>query len=224
MGVITPGRLGEVMKAGHEKGVENKLSATLRVISERGFDVSIFVILAVISFYLIDTTQINFWILILVFIAGMALLVISFLLLGSPWFLSFIQHFIRKMHHKVSIINLVPLENGYSRVGMILFLSILSNLSYFISCWFLSKSVHLDLSFLLVSGGVAIAGLLNMLPITIAGLGTREVTFLTVFSMVAKSSVLAFSFMMLLVAQIGGGLISLILGQLLLWYDKRNSN
>jgi uncharacterized membrane protein YbhN (UPF0104 family) len=71
---------------------------------------------------------------------------------------------------------------------------------------------------------VAIAGLLNMLPITIAGLGTREVTFLTVFNMVAKSSVLAFSFMMLLVAQIGGGLISLILGQLLLWYDKRNSN
>ena len=70
---------------------------------------------------------------------------------------------------------------------------------------------------------VAIAGLLNMLPITIMGLGTREGTFLLLFKPLAEPLILAFSGLVFLVAQIGGGLVSLILGQLFLIAAKKNN-
>jgi uncharacterized membrane protein YbhN (UPF0104 family) len=76
--------------------------------------------------------------------------------------------------------------------------------------------VNLPVSFLTVSGGVAIAGLLNMLPITVMGLGTRELTFLYVFKTFSEAQVLALSGLIFLVAQIGGGIIALILGQIFL--------
>lgn len=46
MGVITPGRLGELMKAGHAGSRTGILGAGLRVIAERGMDLSIFIVIA----------------------------------------------------------------------------------------------------------------------------------------------------------------------------------
>ena len=101
-------------------------------------------------------------------------------------------------------------------------LSLLSNLSYFVSCYFLALGVGVDLSFLWVTGGVAFAGLLNMLPITVMGLGTREMTFIYIFASYPEPQVLAFSGLVFLVAQLGGGLVSLVLGQMFLAKAKRN--
>ena len=63
-----------------------------------------------------------------------------------------------------------------------------------------------------------------MLPITIMGIGTRELTFLYVFRSFAQTLVLSFSFVVMLVAQIGGGLLALVAGQLLLHAHKKNEN
>ena len=68
---------------------------------------------------------------------------------------------------------------------------------------------------------VAIAGLFNMLPVTVMGLGTREGTFLVLFKPMARSKILAFSGLVFLVAQIGGGLLSLVLGQIFLGMARR---
>ncbi|MBU2555237.1 MAG: flippase-like domain-containing protein [Bacteroidetes bacterium] len=223
LGVITPGRLGEVVKAGHEVGLENKINSALKVVAERGFDVAIFVLIATAAFYYMNLAHVDNWLLILFIAVGLLLLISSYLILSSVTFLQFVQRVINKLSVRLESINLNKKPISHVRVSLILILSILSNFSYFISCWFLSKSVHLDLDFITISGGVAISGLLNMLPITVAGLGTREVTFLTVFRATAESSVLAFSFMMLIVAQIGGGLIAMVLGQLFLLIDKHNS-
>lgn len=82
----------------------------------------------------------------------------------------------------------------------------------------------MKLSLVEVSGGVAIAGLFNLLPITIMGLGTRELTFLYVFGPLTKNLVLAFSALMLTIAQIGGGILALILGQFFLYLNKKSLN
>ena len=61
-----------------------------------------------------------------------------------------------------------------------------------------------------------------MLPITIMGLGTREGIFLLLFQPMTEAMILAFSGLVFLVAQIGGGIISLILGYIFLSFaDKR---
>ena len=105
----------------------------------------------------------------------------------------------------------------------VILLSIASNLSYFISCYFIAVGLSYNYPILFISGVVAIAGLLNMLPITIMGLGTREGTFLLLFKPLAEPLILAFSGLVFLVAQIGGGLVSLILGQLFLIAAKKNN-
>jgi hypothetical protein len=53
------------------------------------------------------------------------------------------------------------------------------------------------------------------------GLGTRELIFLYVFQSFDQGMVLAFSFLVVLVAQIGGGLISLMAGQFLLYKTRK---
>ena len=102
-------------------------------------------------------------------------------------------------------------------------LSFISNGAAFLSCYFLVLGISMEISFLEVSGGMAMAGLLNMLPITIMGLGTRELSFLYVFQSFPKEQVLALSTLLFLVAQIGGGLIALVIGQLYFFYKRKKS-
>ena len=56
------------------------------------------------------------------------------------------------------------------------------------------------------------------------GMGTRELTLLSFFSSYDQTVLMAFSATMLIVAQIGGGLISMILGQIFIYIDKKNLN
>ncbi|MEZ5083171.1 MAG: hypothetical protein R2750_06955 [Bacteroidales bacterium] len=60
-----------------------------------------------------------------------------------------------------------------------------------------------------------------MLPVTVMGLGTRELTFLYVFQSFAESQVLALSALIFIVAQIGGGIIAQLLGQVFLLLAKK---
>lgn len=221
IGVVTPGRLGEVMKAGHEKDKSDKAGAFIRVISERGFDVGIFILIAVLALFFGKVIHLDTWMKWLFLVMGSGLLVLSYLLLSSPKTLKLIQNIINYILKKSSAIALREKQYQKGTVSLIFILSLLSNFSYFISCYFLAQSVGLHVGLIDVSAGVALAGLLNMLPITIMGLGTRELIFLTVFSTFAKSLILAFSITILLVAQIGGGLIAMVLGQILLFMDKK---
>jgi uncharacterized membrane protein YbhN (UPF0104 family) len=111
-------------------------------------------------------------------------------------------------------------HRGLKNTLVFFFLSLFSNLSYFVCCYFLATGVGMDLPVISVSGGVATAGVMNTIPITVMGLGTREVTLIYIFQDFPLAQVLAFSGLVFLVAQIGGGLVSLLLGQALLWKGK----
>lgn len=218
IGVITPGRMGELMKAGyagHRPGIVN---AAIRVLVERGLDIGIFLVIAGGSLafsQLIDIPEGWGW---LVLAAGIAAAITAILLLVSKRTLGLMNRWLlrfRILKEPVPFRQRNPKEKW-----MIILLAILSNLSYFISCYFLGMGLGMGAAFLYLSGGVAIAGLLNMLPITVMGLGTRELTFIFVFNEFLRAQVLAFSGLVFLVAQIGGGLISLILGELFLLSKK----
>ena len=221
IGVITPGRLGELMKAGHAKSREGFLDAALRVVVERGFDVGVFVVFAGLAMAIPVIPGLPpFWGW-LVTAAGVAFIALAFFVLLSPRALSLLEGFFKffRLLKKES-----ALHYRHRNAGNILAvggLSLLSNLSYFVSCYFLATGVGIELSFLWITGGVAFAGLLNMLPVTVMGLGTREVTFLYVFATYPEPQALAFSGLVFLVAQAGGGLVSLVLGQMFLFKVRR---
>jgi len=151
---------------------------------------------------------------IIILISGVFIAVVAVLLISS----SVIINWIEKLSKKLTI---ARKERSAGEVFYIVLLALISNIAYFISCYLLAVGIKIKMTFLITSGGVAIAGLLNMLPITIMGLGTRELTFLYVFDEFQKAQILALSGLIFLVAQIGGGIFSLLLGQLFLFFNKK---
>lgn len=224
IGIVTPARMGEVMKAGHEKGRQNIFNAGIRVLVERGIDIGIFVALAglsVLAGYYLEMNSTFGW---LITGFGAGVVVVSMLIVTSEKAINTILRILRKLPGKWHDISAAGLAYEKRTTTLIVLLSFVSNISYFISCFFLSKSAGIDAGFVWVTGAVAISGLLNMLPVTIMGLGTRELVFLYVFKTVASQNIiLTFSFLLLLVAQIGGGLVALIAGQILLLKTKKYS-
>jgi len=103
-------------------------------------------------------------------------------------------------------------------------LSVLSNVLYFLSIFFLSWAVNINESFSDISGIVSITGIINLLPITIMGMGTREASFMYFLSHYNNDQIFAFSMLMFLVAQIGGALIALIFSRAFWLKQKSRTN
>lgn len=221
IGVVTPGRMGDLLKAGHESGKNNILGAGIRVLAERGIDIGIFVALAglsVSSGYYIEMRPV-FGLFIIG--AGVVIMLVSYLVMASKHFAKMANKLFLRFPGRWKELAIEGRRYPFHTALWIVLLSFISNLSYFVSCYYLGRAAGIDAGFIWVSGAVAVSGLLNMLPVTIMGLGTRELIFLYVFQTFEPGMVLAFSFLVILVAQIGGGLISLIAGQYLLFKSRK---
>ena len=222
IGVITPGRMGELVKAGHAREKNRIMETGIRVGVERGFDMGIFVVLAGISLFFTFNDRAADTIGILLMLAGFAVIVLAMIFLRSPGATVIVGKLLNRIPFLKKDFMLSFQKRSNSVQLLVILLSLASNFSYFISCYMLALGLSFEQGFLFISGAVAIAGLLNMLPVTVMGLGTREGTFLLLFKPMAEPLILAFSGLVFLVAQIGGGLISLLLGQLFLALSQRN--
>lgn len=223
-GVITPGRLGELVKAGHAREKNKVMETGIRVAVERGFDLGIFVMIAGAALYFIFEEKAAGIIALLTFLAGFGVFLLAIVLMRS----ASATRVIEKIANRIPFLKLQLSLNFRRRKGHIRFwvilLSLASNLSYFISCYFLAQGLSFEQSFMYISGAVAMAGLLNMLPVTVMGLGTREGVFLLLFKPLAEPLILAFSGLVFLIAQVGGGLLSLVLGLFFLQSTRRQKS
>lgn len=222
IGVVTPGRMGEMVKAGYSGKRTGIVGSGLRVLVERGLDVGFFLLVAGGSIAIASLVEISplwGWLLLLL---GSGIILVAISLLVSPGALRLVNSLF--LRYRVLREPVTYSGQKYTDNLLIVILSLGSNLSYFVSCYFLGLAVSMEASFLYLSGGVAIAGMLNMLPVTVMGLGTRELTFIYVFNEFIRPKVLAFSGLVFLVAQVGGGLISLIAGELFLLAAKKKKN
>jgi uncharacterized protein (TIRG00374 family) len=216
IGVITPGRMGEMVKAGHAKEKNKIMETGIRVLVERGFDLGIFILVAGLALAITFQEKVAMLIGIIVLFAGVFVIILAIIFMRSASATLFIERLLNRLPFLKLGLNLNFIKRQRNVQLAVVLLSIASNLSYFISCYFLALGLSFDQGFLYISGAVAIAGLFNMLPVTVMGLGTREGTFILLFKPLAEPLILAFSGLVFLVAQIGGGIISLILGQIFL--------
>lgn len=222
IGVVTPGRMGEMVKAGYSGKRTGIIGSGLRVLVERGLDVGFFLMVAggsIAVASLVDISTMWGWLLL---VLGSGIILVAISLLVSPAALRLVNSLF--LRYRVLREPVTYSGQKFTDNLLVVTLSLGSNLSYFVSCYFLGLAVSMEASFLYLSGGVAIAGMLNMLPVTVMGLGTRELTFIYVFNEFIRPKVLAFSGLVFLVAQVGGGLISLIAGELFLLAAKKKKN
>lgn len=204
IGLITPGRLGEFAKCYFLKhNAIADISQTLpSVIVDRVFDMYFLAIIGLAALYYIDLLPLHPWIVFL-------LLAIT---IAMPWLLlrwaKGDRSWVSRMGRHLSRIS-PRWENFWfaflegtrslmsSRLFEALLLTALSYAVFFAQTFLIGRAVGLPLDIATISMVVAIGVLVGYVPITIAGLGTREAVLIYLFGHfgISVASVLSFAFL-----------------------------
>jgi hypothetical protein len=220
IGLLTPGRLGEFVKALHvnQDCDVSLVRAFSTVLADRLFD--LYTLLLVGSIALTTLPLGNTQILTL---AASATLLIAPLILflnhrtfdwfqrvglklgrvGQKFFtaggwLTEMRDSVRQLTWKYVIIAILLTSVAY--------------IVFFVQCYLLALALNVELSFIEVSYAVALGSLVTLVPISISGLGTREATIIAYLGTlgVTAESALGFSLLVFVTFYIGGGLIGAV--------------
>ena len=221
LGIITPGRLGEMSKAFfiHKKSGKSSLSGLLAgCLIDRAFDIYILFMIALLGYLTLNLPTLHSVKMPLILIVTvMTLSPFAFLIKDFEFF--FIRP-IQWVEKKISSSNFLsrPLEiflleiRSLTRLKMLnaLAITFIAYLFFFGACYFMATSIYINLSFYKVSFFIACTNVVSLLPISIAGIGTREAILVYLFSKETLSaesalafSILVFSFTYLLFSIIG---------------------
>jgi uncharacterized protein (TIRG00374 family) len=217
IGLITPGRMGEVGKCFFLKqnGIAGVAQSLPSVVLDRLLDLYVLGLIALGALYFMPLRPLASWILAL----------LAILAAGSPWLLfkgvraggrwgGAIDAWLLRIgprwretwhtfaHGSLSLIT--------PRLIEALALTLLSYLLYFTQVCLIGQAIDLPLGCGPIAMVTAVAILVGYVPITIAGLGTREATLLLLFGQygIPAASVLSFAFWYNLVYIVCVGLIS----------------
>jgi len=189
VGVITPGRLGELIKVYFlkRKGY-SAFNSFVSVLIDRITDILLLLCLGFLA-SLFFLKQISLYILIL----GLALLVflaLFFFLIDKRILIKKIFPIKLEQDQQFSFSELIK-KFKVDRVILFLFYLVVSWLGYFFSRYLVVLSLDLKFSFLDIILISALTAIVTMLPISIAGLGTREAAVIYLFGLFAISKELA---------------------------------
>ena len=204
VGVITPGRLGEFIKAfylrqdGHPFG-----KALATVLLDKLFDYVPLLSFGVFGM-LLFVNLFDEVVLTLGFILA-GIIVVYFFKDSTKRVLKYIssvfvpekykkdtETFFSDLWNSVKALNAaqVVLMTGLTLVGWVI---------YFVMMFLFAQSISIDIPFLYLAVCVSISAAVTLIPVSIAGIGTRDVTLIILFSYLgySKESAVAFSIMML---------------------------
>lgn len=220
IGFLTPGRLGEFVKAVHVSlACDVSLArAFSSVLVDRLFDLYALIVvgIAALSTLAINTVE---WIAIGGLVVCVTLPLAAFvydLPLGRLQGLRrTAAHLVEKVPALASWLQEVQLglrqldaRSLAATVGM----TIMAYLIYFAQCYLLALALDISVGFGAVTYAVALGSLVTLLPISISGIGTRDaaiVAFLS-FAGISREVALSFSLLVFLAFYVGGGLIGAV--------------
>ena len=205
LGLITPGRMGELakcyfLKVNHIAGISQALPS---VLVDRALDLYFLGLLSLVLLFHTEILPIASWTLLL---SGLALMVL-------PWIIYYGPRVGEKAVPGLAgrLLRCVPnhWQGSWTAftVGLKALLSQrlveavgwtgLSYLIFFSQTFLIGRATGLPLNGLTIAAVVAIAILVGYIPITVAGLGTREATLIFLFGRVGISATSALSFAIL---------------------------
>ncbi len=207
-GAVTPGSLGEFSKIIflNRKKVSWVKSAS-SVIIDRLFDIITILILGLLSiifFFKNFTNTIHLLSLVLILFGS----VIILLYYDRKIFVNIFSKILKKLPKTISEkISKEDIENFFTSfkkplllIASSIFLSLSAWFLYFFSLYSLSLALGLGVSFLVISAAIATISILNLLPISISGIGTRDLALIVIFSQIGleKEKAVAFSLLILM--------------------------
>lgn len=227
IGIITPGRLGELSKIAFLKNDHHSLGkSSVSVILDRLTDLLFLLTFSYIGiFFFFSYFKDLILILTLILIFSIILLIV-FIKTNLIKFLpkKIFNLIIPFKYQKSWKINFQDFINGLKiyKIKNYLFILLITSFSwffYYLQAFILAKSIGINnISFFFVSIAVTIAGLITLLPISILGLGTRDAVLIGFFSILSINQELTvtFSFLILLMSSLMGliGFICWLLNQI----------
>ncbi len=225
LGILTPGRLGDLSKILYLKNDNYSLGkSSVSVILDRLSDLLFLIVFGYLGMFLFFSFFQNLVI----------ILTIIFILIPVLMFVFFknnlIQIFLKKIFN-----SLIPLKYQkswqlnfqdfiknlkyykFKEYFSVFLITLLSWLIYYSQMFFLAKSIGItNISPLYLSISVTITAFVILLPISFLGLGTREATLIFLFSFFSISKELSVSFSLLMLSMT---LLSALIG-LICWFIK----
>jgi len=219
-GIVTPGRLGEFIKAFYlksDKGVSLSKGMS-SVLMDRLFDMYLLMILGVIGiwkFGILGEISNTFVILTIIVILAPILMLNKQLmgkLLGSLYKLVLIKRVKGNIEEKF--------EDFYNGINQLInpnllfsgFLTYIAYMVFFIQCCLIAIAMGISINFITITLFMSISSLISLVPISISGLGTRDATLIYLFSLIGFKPEIAvsYSFLVFLVFFVCGGLMGAV--------------
>tara|TARA_Y100001970_G_scaffold188747_1_gene229585 strand:+ start:164 stop:1102 length:939 start_codon:yes stop_codon:yes gene_type:complete len=188
-GIITPGGLGEFVRVLHLKN--NKLFKTSMVLStvimDRVYDLYIISIISIFS--------INYFFIKYSFYLSISISLLLSIVLPIMFFYSKIFHLIKNklflygFNNKQSLffktineLNKFFIPKNIYFFSKCLILTIIGQIISFFQIYYICKILQLDLSMLFIASLMSLSALISIIPITIAGIGSRDTLIIYMFS------------------------------------------
>jgi len=207
VGVITPGRLGELIKVYFLKNKGyNAFCSLFSVILDRIIDIFILLFFGFLIF-IFFLRDVGAYMIVLSIILLLIIILIFLLFDQRSWLNKFFGKIIQKFFpidfKDYSRFSFSKLWNGIKslRKKQIIYFSIyliVGWLFYFFSRYFIALSLDLNLSFFNISIISILIAIVTILPISVAGLGTREVAVIYLFSLFGLATEIALIFSLLI--------------------------
>jgi uncharacterized protein (TIRG00374 family) len=218
--IITPGRLGELIKVNYLKNIGHRMGVSFfTVISDRVYDIGVMLLFAVPgAIFMVPTAKevvLKRTFLCIVIMVALMLLFLAWIALMKKrkTILAERKNFILKIIDELVSFPIFVRKLGWVGILEAGTLTLVSWFLFFIQHYLFSISFSLGFSFLQIASIVSFTGLVSLLPISVSGLGTRDITLVYIFSQAGLSSekALLFSGCMLLTIVFYG------LGSFLAW-------
>jgi len=222
IGFITPGRLGEFIKAVYlksDKGISLSKGMS-SVFVDRLFDLYLLIILGLIGIWKFDIlgklsdTSLFLLIIFILF----PLLILNKQLMGKV--VSLIYESV--IRGKVQLKNKIEerFDDFYIGTNQLItfklicsaFLTCLSYSVFFIQCYLIAIAMGISINFITITLFMAISNLISFIPISISGLGTRDAILIYLFSLIDLSPEMAvsYAFLVFITFFVCGGLMGAI--------------
>ncbi|MCX6175434.1 MAG: lysylphosphatidylglycerol synthase transmembrane domain-containing protein [Ignavibacteriales bacterium] len=218
-GIVTPGRLGEFGKVLFlQKDNYSFAKSSVSIIIDRLYDITILLFLGIFSLvYFFSLLDPNIGIFVTIFILIIGCLILIYFLKKDLRDLlkKAVKFFLSKEKYNklAKEWNIFKSDFGtvFSSTIVPMFLySILAYLCYYVQIYVVALGFGVNISFIYLGLCSSLAALISLIPISIGGLGTREVVFLFLLSKVSISSETA-----VLISFIDGGVFAVIITGLL---------
>lgn len=182
--IVTPSRLGEFIKVKYltDKTRIRYLKSFSTVVIDKGFDIIAMVFLGLLGFSFLDATA--KWANLFVAVFFLYLLILVFVFLFFDKFLTFVPYFLPKKYRegfkKIALTRIIYLKSILISLVIWLILSI--------QAFLILNSLEVKTSLLITITAIPLMALSAIVPISIGGIGVRELIAISFFSLLGVSA------------------------------------